>query len=295
MDNRCQIFLQVIESRSFTKAAEALGYSQPAVSQAVHSLEEETGTVLLTRDRSGIRLTKDGEAFLPYFQAVGTAEKALEEKKKEMAGLTRAVIRIGTFTSVSRNLLVPLIHNFEEIYPEARFELRQGEYDSIAADIRSGRVDFGFVNPEFVTGIETEPVYSDTMMAVLPKSSPLGKQAAVSLMQLEHLPYILLDEGEHSVALKAFENYHLHPDIRYKVTDDYSILTMVQKEMGYSILFRLTLAGYAKDVAVVPITEPFERTIALAWRNYDALSYAAKTFLSFIRKHAPEVLRQLER
>ena len=178
---------------------------------------------------------------------------------------------------------------------EARFELRQGEYDSIAADIRSGRVDFGFVNPEFVTGIETEPVYSDTMMAVLPKSSPLGKQAAVSLMQLEHLPYILLDEGEHSVALKAFETYHLHPDIRYKVTDDYSILTMVQKEMGYSILFRLTLAGYAKDVAVVPITEPFERTIALAWRNYDALSYAAKTFLSFIRTHAPEVLRQLER
>ena len=96
-------------------------------------------------------------------------------------------------------------------------------------------------------------------------------------MQLDwHLPYILLDEGEHSVALKAFETYHLHPDIRYKVTDDYSILTMVQKEMGYSILFRLTLAGYAKDVAVVPITEPFERTIALAWRNYDALSYGGE-------------------
>ena len=88
--------------------------------------KEETGHGAFARDRSGIRLTKDGEAFLPYFQAVGTAEKALEEKKKEMAGLTRAVIRIGTFTSVSRNLLVPLIHDFEEIYPEARFGLRQG-------------------------------------------------------------------------------------------------------------------------------------------------------------------------
>ncbi len=295
MDNRCQIFLQVIQSRSFTKAAEALGYSQSAISQAIRSLEEETGTTLLLRGKNGITLTRDGEDYLPYFQAVGTAEKALEEKKKEMAGLTRAVIRIGTFTSVSRNLLPPLMHDFQKIYPEARFELRQGEYDSIAADIRSGRLDFGFVNPEFVTGIETEPIYSDTMMAVLPKSSPISKNTSVSLKQLEPLPYIQLDEGEHSVALKAFETYHLHPDIRYKVTDDYSILTMVQKEMGYSILFRLTLAGYAKDVAVVPITEPFERTIALGWRSYEALPYAAKTFINFIRTNAPAVLKQLDR
>lgn len=295
MDNRYQIFLQVIQSHSFTKAAEALGYSQSAISQAIRSLEEETGTTLLLRGKNGITLTRDGEDYLPYFQAVVTAEKALEEKKKEMAGFSRAIIRIGTFTSVSRNLLPPLMHDFEQIYPAVRFELRQGEYDSIASDIRSGRLDFGFVVPEFVSGIATEAIYSDTMMAVLPLSSPLANRSSVSLAQLEQLPYILLDEGEHSVALRAFETHHLHPDIRYKITDDYSILTMVQKDMGYSILFRLTLAGYSKGVAVVPIEEPFERTIAMGWRSYEALPLAAKTFISFIRKHAPAILQQLER
>ena len=126
MDNRCQIFLQVIQSHSFTKAAEALGYSQSAISQAIRSLEEETGTTLLLRGKNGITLTRDGESYLPYFQAIDTAEKALEEKKKEMAGFSRAIIRIGTFTSVSRNLLPPLMHDFEQNYPAVRFELRQG-------------------------------------------------------------------------------------------------------------------------------------------------------------------------
>ena len=187
------------------------------------------------------------------------------------------------------------MRSFRKEYPLVRFELLQGEYDSITADILSGRLDFGFVNPEFVSGLETEAIYSDTMMAVLPLSEPLAEKKFVSLKELSKLPYILLDEGEHSVAMKAFQNLNLKPDIRFKVTDDYSILTMIRQNMGYSIMYRLTLAGFSDGVAVLPIKEPVKRTIAMGWRNYETLPLAARKFIEHIRTHAPEVLSHLEK
>lgn len=295
MDSRYQIFIQVVQEKSFTRAAEILGYSQSAVSQAVRSLEKELGTALIERSREGISLTEDGNEYLPYLRSIIAGEEALHAKQREMAGLTDSVIRIGTFTSVSRNLLPPLIRSFRKEYPLVRFELLQGEYDSITADILGGRLDFGFVNPEFVSGLETEEIYSDTMMAVLPLSEPLAEKKSVSLKELLKLPYILLDEGEHSVAMKAFQNLNLKPDIRFKVTDDYSILTMIRQNMGYSIMYRLTLAGFSDGVAVLPIKEPVKRTIAMGWRNYETLPIAARKFIEHIRTHAPEVLSHLKK
>ncbi len=294
MDSRYQIFLQAVRARSFTRAAEKLGYTQSAVSQAVRSLENELGTVLITRSHDGIALTRDGEAYLPYIEAIVAGENALRAKTREMQGLTKSLIRIGTFTSISRNLLPALIQSFLAEYPDVRFELRQGEYTSINADILSGRLDFGFVSPEFVSGLETEVVYTDTMMAVLPPASPLAAQGTVSLRQLAGFPYILLDEGEYSVALEAFSRIGLTPDVRFKVTDDYSILAMVRQNMGYSLVYRLTLAGFSEGVAVIPVREPVQRTIAMGWRNYETLPLAAKRFIGHIRAHAPELLAHLE-
>ena len=135
---------------------------------------------------------------------------------------------------------------------------------------------------------------TDTMMAVLPPASPLAAQGTVSLRQLAGFPYILLDEGEYSVALEAFSRIGLTPDVRFKVTDDYSILAMVRQNMGYSLVYRLTLAGFSEGVAVIPVREPVQRTIAMGWRNYETLPLAAKRFIGHIRAHAPELLAHLE-
>jgi DNA-binding transcriptional LysR family regulator len=295
MDSRYQLFLQAVRAQSFTRAAEKMGYTQSAVSQAVRSLENELGTVLITRSHDGISLTRDGEAYLPYVEAIVAGENALRAKRREMQGLTKSLIRVGTFTSVSRNLLPALIQSFLKDYPDVRFELRQGEYTSINADILNGRLDFGFVSPEFVSGLETEVICTDTMMAVLPLSSPLAAQRTISLRQLAVFPYILLDEGEYSVALEAFAGIGLEPDVRFKVTDDYSILAMVRQNMGYSLVYRLMLAGFSDGVAVIPVQEPVQRTIAMGWHNYETLPLAAKRFIGHIRAHAPELLSHLEK
>ncbi|MGN1389675.1 MAG: LysR family transcriptional regulator, partial [Bulleidia sp.] len=69
MDSRYQIFVAVVQEKSFTRAAEILGYSQSAVSQAVRSLEKELGTALIERSREGISLTEDGKEYLPYLRS----------------------------------------------------------------------------------------------------------------------------------------------------------------------------------------------------------------------------------
>ena len=90
--------------KSFTRTAEKLGYSQSAVSQAVRALELETETVLIDRRKDGIALTPDGEQYLPYFQQIHQAEQNLKRKEEQerWKGLKNSVVRIGTFTSVSR-------------------------------------------------------------------------------------------------------------------------------------------------------------------------------------------------
>lgn len=280
--SRCQVFCTVVEAGSFTQAARELGYTQSAVSQTVHSLESELGVTLLDRRRGSLSLTRDGETFMPNIRAVAQAEEELDRRRQEVAGLMGATIRVGTFSSVSRRILPPLMHRFEGLHPDVRFVLRQGEYTSIAEWVAEGRVDIGFLNGDYSEGLPCRTVATDTMMAVLPQGHPLASQDEVTLAQLAREPIILLDEGQVSVALSSFRRLSLVPRIRYEVTDDYSILAMVREGLGVSILYTTMLEGYATGVEVRPIAERPSRNIALAWSAWDTLPVASRSFAEFI-------------
>lgn len=295
MLSKYDIFCKVVEHSGFTKAANAIQYSQSAVSQTVKNLEQELGLTLLTRGKEGIHLTADGEAIFPYIQAIANAEDALARRQREMQGLKGSVIRIGTFTSVSRNLLPQLMQQFKALYPGVHFVLQQGEYTSIAQWVREGQVDFGFVNAQAVSGLTMRTLYRDEMVAVLPPGHPLTGQGRVSLEELAAEPFILLDEGEYSLPLDAFARQGLTPRIEYKVYDDYSILAMIRQGLGVSVLYRLVLAGFGEGLAVRPVEEPLERTVALAWRQWETLPLAARRFAEFVLRRTSQVLAQLPR
>ena len=159
MISRYGIFCKVLELGSFTKAARYLGYSQSSVSQTIQSLEKELGVMLIDRRKDGIGLTPDGKEYFPYIQGVYAAEKALVQKENEMAGLENTTIRIGTFTSVSRTMLPPLMKAFLKEYPTVSFVLRQGDYTGIEQWISEGSVDLGFVCADAVTEVETRVLY----------------------------------------------------------------------------------------------------------------------------------------
>ena len=284
------IFCKVVETGSFTRAAEQMGYSQSAVSQTVQALEQELGVALFSRRKTGVALTADGKQYLPYIRAVCGAEGALLKKRREMLGLENSTIRIGTFTSVSRNLLPQLMQRFKDRYPGVRFILQQGEYTAISQWIQEGSVDFGFVNPKAVQGLDARPLYRDRMVAVLPPAHPLAARKSVSLRELAAEPFILLDEGAYSVPLEAFQRLGLRPRIEYTVFDDYSILAMVKQGLGVAALYRMVLPGYGQDVVTLPIEENLERTVAIAWRNWETLPFAARSFTEFIRSESADLL-----
>lgn len=283
---RYDVFMTVVEEGSFTRAAEKLGYTQSAVSQMIHTLERELSTTLVHRSRNGVALTPDGEEYLPYLRSIRNAGKELEEKYREMHGLENSVIRIGTFTSVSRNLLPRYMKQFKMRYPTVRFVLQQGEYTNIFRWIQDGTVDFGFVNPNAGAGLHTCVFLQDDMLAVLPPDSPLAERDAVSLEDMAGHPFLLLDEGKWSVPVEAFRERGLTPDIHYKVYDDYSIMSMVEQGLGISMLYRIVLAGCSQNIVTRPIYPPITRTISLAWRDKQTMSTASRLFLEHLLQRA---------
>lgn len=280
--NSYYAFIKAIETGSFTKAAEELGYTQSAISQMVHSLEEELSTTLILRSRKGITLTPDGEEYLPYIKNICNSHRELIEKFNEMKGLESGLIRIGTFSSFTCHSLPELIKDFKEQYPTVQFELYQGNYTQISNWIKEGSVDFGFVDSNAISNLMTTPLQEDEMVAVLRADHPLATYNKVPLKELANEPYILLDEGVINEPLAAFKQNSFKPNIQYRVHDVYAIMAMVEKGLGISILPKLVLDRCPYNIVTKEIFPSTNRTINLAYRDKRVLPIASRYFIDFI-------------
>ena len=273
---------KIVELGSFTKAADKLGYTQSAVSQMIASLEEELSIKLLYRSRIGIRLTLEGEELYPFIQRTVLQYQAMQEKADEIKGLETGIIRIGTISSISCHWLPGLIKHFQELYPKVRFVLHQGDYTSIPEWVRTGEVDFGFVNPDAVSGLETQFIKEGELRAVVPADHRLANHASVTLEELSKEPFLLLEEGNLSEPLEAFRQLGLEPDITLRVHDDYSILSMIETGLGISILPELVLRKTNYEVAILPIEPAVTRKIGLVMKEKQSLPIACKHFIAFL-------------
>lgn len=281
--NRYITFQKIVELGSFTRAAQALGYTQSAVSQMIASLEDELSIQLLYRSRVGIRLTPEGEDLYPFIRGTVLQYQAMLGKAGEIRGLETGVVRIGTISSISCHWLPRLIKEFGEQYPKVQFVLHQGDYTTIPEWVRTGEADFGFVNPDAVQGMCTQFLKEGELRAVLPAHHPLAEQPFVELKQLAGEPFLLLEEGALSEPLEAFSQVGLKPNIRLRVHDDYSILSMIETGLGVSILPELVLQRTGYRVAVRPIKPAVTRKIGLVFKDKDALPIAAKYFIRFLK------------
>ena len=280
--NSYHAFIKALETGSFTKAAEELGYTQSAISQMVHSLEKELSTTLILRSRKGITLTPDGKEFLPYIRNIYNSQRELAEKHKEMEGLQEGLIRIGTFSSVSCHWLPLLIKEFKQLYPTVRFELKQGNYKENAEWIKEGTVDFGFINSQSISNLTAIPLQEDEMLVVMPPTHPLALVEHVPIEALTKESYILLDEGTTSDPLAIFEESNFEPDIQYRVFDPYAIISMVEQGLGISILPKLLLKKNPYNIVTKKVSPPFVRTISLSYTDKKILPIASRYFIDFI-------------
>lgn len=270
---------------SFTKAAEALGYTRSSISQMIASLENELGIKLLTRSRYGIKLTIEGAELFPFIERSIYQYRSMQEKADEIKGIETGVIRVGTISSVTCHWMPQLINGFKKEYPNVQFLFHQGDYTLIPEWIASGQIDFGFINPLAGTNLQTKTVKNGEMLAVLSKTHPLAKEKSIRLRDIAKEPYILLEEGNYSEPMTAFEAAGIQPNIQYTVHDDYAIMMMVEAGLGVSILAELILRRTNYDIVCLPVNPPVTRTLAVAFKDNDSLPIASKYFIDYLMEH----------
>lgn len=280
--NRYIALQKIIELGSFTKAAQALGYTQSSISQMIASLENELSMKLLRRSRTGVRLTPEGMELYPFIERTILQYRAMQERANEIKGLETGILRVGTISSITCHWMPMLIREFQKLYPNVRFLFHQGDYSSIQEWIKTGAVDFGFVTPPAATELETIPVKEGEMLAILPVSHPLAAQSSIRLQDIADEPFILLEEGHYSEPVNAFHAAGLEPNIKYTVHDDYAIMTMVEAGLGVSILAELMLRRTGFDIVRLPVDPPIYRHLAIAYKERDSLPIASKYFIDYL-------------
>lgn len=283
--NRYIALQKIIELGSFTKAADALGYTQSSISQMIASLENELAIKLLTRSRVGVKLTIEGAELYPYIERSIISYRAMQEKANEIKGLETGIIRVGTVSSVTCHWMPVLIRGFQELYPHVQFLFHQGDYTTIPEWIRTGAVDFGFITPAAAPDLKTVSIKNGEMLAVLPKNHPLAAGKSVPLKELTRDPFILLEEGHFSEPINAFHEAGLEPNIKYTIHDDYAIMTMVEAGLGVSILAELMLRRTNFDIAYLPIEPPVYRSLAVGYKDKDSLPIASKYFIEYLAEN----------
>lgn len=286
--NRYIALQKIVEVGSFSKAAELLGYTQPALSQMIASLERELNIKLLYRSSHRVCLTVEGERIFPALQKAVAQYLSMQEIIKEIQGLETGVIRIGTLSSVSCHWLPQLIGGFQKQYPNVAFVLHQGDNNSIPEWVRMGEVDFGFVNMSIYNG-KAAFLKEGEYRAVLPVQNPLSGQEYVTLSQLAEYPFLVIEEGSFSRPMEAFRELSLQPKVRLRVHDDYSILSMVESGLGVSILPELVLRKTNYQIKILPLKPPITRKIGFIAKDKNELPLATKSFINFMLLHIDDL------
>ena len=263
--SKYKIILSVVELGSLTRAAEKCGVTQSAVSHALHALESEAGFPLIIRNRSGVRLTPEGEKLLPAIQRIVQALDSYHTQAQSLRSSEGGCIRIGAFTSVAVHWLPRIIKEYQAQHPAVDFRMLGGDYHDIAQGFANGSIDVGFVTPEMnIPAMETLPLTEDRLLAVLPKDHPLAGQQRIPAALLANEPFISLMENSNQDARGVLEAAGVQVEVKYTAKDDYAILAMVEAGLGVSIMPELLLEGHSGGIATVEIEGAQKRTIGLA-------------------------------
>lgn len=284
-----EIFNQVVELGSLTKAGEALSLSQSAVSHALASLESEWGFSILNRGRSGITLTNNGARMLTYVQEILKLNNEMKQEINEINGLEIGTIRIGTFSSVSVQWLPEILKNFSACYPAIEIELLEGDYAEIESWILHGDVDFGFVSLPTAYRFETIPLKKDRMLCIISEEHPLANEGVIRFADIEKEPLIRAKKGSDNDLKRMLEENNIVPKVKFELEDDQAIFSMVQHGMGMSILPKLALFRLPENIRILQLEKEYYRTIGIAATSFQTIAPATKKFIEFLQQWSKNI------
>lgn len=267
--NKYQIFLKVLEHRSFSKAAAELGYTQSAVSHSIAVMEKEFGFQLINRKDNKISLTRAGIDLLPHIRNVASAQDELDLSLQSYRGIESGTLCIASIMSLPMHFFTELFRRFHEKYPAIHIVCIDGNYEELEEMLSGGRVDFGFTSVTSSLPFEYVPLMRDRLMAVFPTDHPLCAKETVELSDLEDYDFIMPGEGPNHQIGELIRKYGLKLNSPYSVSDDNFTVKMVSDGLGVSILPEMSFKNYLDlPVESRELREKPYRSIGIIYRHW---------------------------
>ena len=238
-----EAFINVVEFKSFSRAAEAMGLTQPSLSARILSLEKDTGGPLFHRMGRGARLTETGVAFLPY---VTRALESLNEARDVLDATQRASsgkLHIGSARAICAYVLPDILKKFHGLYPGIDVSIKTGRSSEVLEMLLSGEVQVGLSRTIVHPDIQAQHIYDEQVVLVTDPSHRFAKLGEASIYDVAHEPLILYDrESSYFVLInRVVREAGIVPNVQMDLDSIDATKRMIERGLGISFLPRNSL------------------------------------------------------
>ncbi len=292
-DRRLQVFHTVARLLSFTKAAETLHMTQPAVTFQIRQLEEYFNTRLFDRTHNKISLTAAGDRVFQYAEKILSLYGEMESQVRELTGDVSGILIIGASTTIAEYVLPILLGEFKEKYPGINIRLKVSNSMGIVHMVEDNSVDVGIVeSPVANKNLTVEICWLDKLVFICQPNHPLAKKATIRGQDLLGLPFVCREEGSGTreyIAEYLAKNDMTHHDLNVSVEvgNPEAVKSAVEAGLGVSIVSQATIIKELKlgTLAARPLEPPLERPFSLVFQRQKFRLRAMDEFMNFAHEH----------
>lgn len=287
--NQLEVLIAVAEERGFSRAAERLYRTQPAVSQAIRRLEEEVGVPLFDRSSKDGTLTDAGQVLLKYAHRILGHRRDAHEAIKELKGLHRGKVIISA-NEYTVTYLLPIIASYRARHPHVKVEVRRAMASRIASEVLAREVEIGIISfRSSDPALKAIPVGSDEIALIVSPKHPLAGRKAVSVSELGVESFIAhnVRSPYRDRVVQSFEKYRTPLNISMEMPTLEAIKRLVERDMGVALIPRMAAQTEIKlgQIVALKVSEMrLERKLYLIHRKGAKLSHAARAFLNIAQQ-----------
>jgi DNA-binding transcriptional LysR family regulator len=270
---RLAVLKEVAYRGSISAAAEALSYTQSAISQQIATLEAETGLSLLERHPRGVSLTAAGQTLVGHSEGILAALEAAEEALAAISGLRGGRLRMASFPTAGATLMPRAIAEFRAAHPEVELSLEEGEPEEVAPRLRAGELDlallFEFAGESLVGDRMTRAeLLEDPMFLALPRDHRLAARRRIRLEDLSKQAWVQTS-GSSPCARHVVRSCHaagFEPNVAFESDDYQTVQGLVAAGVGVALIPRMALSAVRGDIAIRSLSPvpPVRSVIAAA-------------------------------
>src|SRR5438270_6021298 len=258
---RLRVLREVVARGSFSAAADALDYTQSAVSQAVATLEAEVGATLIERDRRGMRPTAAGAALVEHADGILARLEAAEEDVAAIMGLRAGRLRLASFPTAGATLMPQAIAPFRKRHPDIELSLAEGEPEDIAPRLRAGELDlcllfdFRGANGSPTDGLVATELFEDPMHVALPEGHALAKQSELRIEDLRGEAWVQTSASSPCArhVVRCCHAAGFEPAVSFESDDYQTVQGLVAAGVGVALIPQLALSPARDGIVVRPL------------------------------------------